>query len=120
MDDDPILECSFFVPVKRDANQSDGKPHAAKLWAWLRNELFDRFRGATKAPGRYSGFYQDPDTNELVTDFSYKYIVALPKSRLDELRTLLSAACVLFQQKCIYLNVAGLVEFVSAAEAEDE
>jgi len=118
--EDPILECSFLVPVRRDANLSDGKAHAAKLWAWLRNELFDRFRGGTRAPVRYSGFYADPDTGESVSDFSYKYIVAIPNSRIDELRKLLAAGCVLFQQKCIYLSVAGRVEFVNVAEAENE
>jgi hypothetical protein len=118
--DDPLLECSFLIPVRRDASLSDGKRHSAKLGKWLRNELFERFRGGTRAPGRYDGFYEDPDTGEPVTDSSHKYIVAIRASRVGELRDLLSAACLLFQQKCIYLSVAGKVEFVVAPGGTNE
>jgi hypothetical protein len=43
---------------------------------------------------------------------SRRFIVAIPQSRLDELRLLLVEACTWFFQKCIYLNVAGEVEFI--------
>jgi hypothetical protein len=109
---DPRLECSFLIPVRRDVHLSDGGEHDADSVDWLTTELFDRFQGATIAPGRYQGFYQDPDTHTRVSDESFKYIVAVPESRLDEIRKLLSAACTIFQQKCIYLSVAGRVEFV--------
>jgi hypothetical protein len=39
-------------------------------------------------------------------------LLALARSRLAELRQLLAQACGRFQQKCIYLSVAGRVEFV--------
>jgi hypothetical protein len=109
---DPPLECSFLIPVRRDANLSDGAEHDPETWDWLSTEIFNRFRGATAAPGTYQGFYEDPDTHQRVTDESYKYIVAVAESRISELRQLLSAACVTFQQKCIYLSVAGHVEFI--------
>src|SRR3989304_476987 len=109
---DPLLECSFLIPIRRDSNLSDGEEHEPDMWDWLSTELFDRLCGATAAPGTYQGFYEDPDTHERVPDESYKYIVAVPASRLVELRQLLSAACVVFQQKCIYLSIAGRVEFV--------
>ena len=111
-----FIECSFLIPIRRDANLSDGKPHSRKLWVWLNRELEIRFEGWTVAPGRYEGFYRDPDTQERVSDESVKYIVAVRESSVRELRTLLSAACVLFQQKCIYLSVAGKVEFIEAAK----
>jgi hypothetical protein len=39
-------------------------------------------------------------------------IVAVPRARVEELRELLRQACGKFQQKGIYLSVAGRVEFV--------
>jgi hypothetical protein len=109
---DPLLECTFFIPVRRDENLSDGLTHDPETWDWLTTQLFIRFHGGTTAPGIYRGFYQDPDTHEQVADESYNYIVAIEESRVDELKQLLSAACALFQQKCIYLSVAGRVEFI--------
>ena len=53
---DPVLECSFLIPVRRDPHLSDGRLHDRMVWRWLRSELFVRFGGATLAPGRYSGF----------------------------------------------------------------
>jgi len=114
MSDEPILECSFFVPTRRDANLSDGSEHQAELWDWLDDELFSRFHGGTIAPKLYDGFYRDPDAKERIADKSYKYFVAVRHGEVDQLRGLLSAVCVLFQQKCIYLSVAGHVEFIEA------
>jgi hypothetical protein len=106
-----LYECSFLIPVRRDRILSDGKPHRGTTWGWLLNELLG-FGGATRAPDLYEGWYLDPDTGERVRDHSHKYIVALPRARLDELRELLSEACGRFGQKCIYLSVAGRVGFV--------
>lgn len=111
---EPALECTFFIPTHRDANLSDGQLHEQRVWNWLHDELFVRFEGATTAPGLYEGYYKDPDTNQQVADKSYKLIVAVPQSQTDDLRSLLSASCVMFQQKCIYLSVAGQVEFIEA------
>jgi hypothetical protein len=47
-----------------------------------------------------------------VDDASNRFIVAVAKKDLPKLRSLLSAACVIFAQKCIYLSVGGKVEFV--------
>jgi hypothetical protein len=85
---------------------------ATKVWRWLDAELFLRFGGRTVAPGFYQGFYADPDTGEKVADESRKFIVAVPHSQVSQLRSLLIEACGQFQQKCIYLSIAGNVEFV--------
>jgi hypothetical protein len=106
-----LLECSFLIPVRRDAILSDGKLHAKKIWSWLGRELFV-FGGMTRAPGLYEGGYLDPDTAQPVPDRSRKYFVAVPRARVGALRRLLRKACRKFQQKCIYLSVAGRVEFV--------
>lgn len=110
----PLVECSFLIPDRSDANLSDGQPHDPSVWQWLETELDSRFDGWSVAPGKYTGSYVDPDTQERVSDKSIRYIVALPKARLGMLRRLLAEACVQFQQKCIYLSAAGLVEFIEA------
>ena len=51
-------------------------------------------------------------------DRSRKYIVALPRARLGALRAILREACSQFAQKCIYLSVAGCVEFVEGPSHE--
>jgi hypothetical protein len=105
------LEYAFLIPIRRDPNLSDGADHPKKAWDWLQDRLFD-FGGATRAADLYEGWYIDPDTREQVKDLSRKYFVALPPSQVRRLRALLREACGVFVQKCIYLSVAGQVEFV--------
>jgi hypothetical protein len=112
MSSDTIVECSFLIPILRDANLSDGLAHDAETWDQLDGAVFAQFDGMTFAPELYRGAYRDPDTRERVNDESRRFIVAIPRSRLDELRQLLGEACGWFMQKCIYLSVAGEVEFV--------
>lgn len=111
-----FVECSFLIPLRRDAVLSDGELHPVEAWEWLRDELFSQFGGQTLAPGLYQGFYTDPDTGAQVHDESYRFIVAVAESKVPELRLLLQAACVMFAQKCIYLSRAGCVEFIQVDE----
>ncbi len=55
-----LVECSFFIPLQRDANLSDGASHPQEAWDWLDNELFHRFGGGTMAPGTYEVFTRTP------------------------------------------------------------
>ena len=99
MSDEPIVECAFLIPIRRDALLSDGEPHSAETWDKLDDELFRRFGGGTNAPGLYAGFYTDPDTGQRVSDESKRVILAVSESRIDELRQLVVDACDWFQQK---------------------
>lgn len=113
---DPLVECSFFVPTRRDSALSDGVEHEPSAWRLLYAELFDRFGGVTRAPGKYQGYYVDPESGQRVGDESYRFVVAVPENRVPELRRLLIGFTVVFQQKCIYLSVAGRVEFIEFPE----
>jgi hypothetical protein len=53
-----------------------------------------------------------------VHDQSYCYTVALTRRRVERLRAMLGEACWVFGQKCIYLSVAGRVEFVEKSSDE--
>lgn len=73
------VECAFFIPLVGDRNLSHGVSHSRAAWAWLRRELDRLFEGGTEAPGRYKGFYRDPDTGQKVEDDSKRFLVAVPK-----------------------------------------
>jgi hypothetical protein len=115
-----FIEAEFLIPIVRDNLLSDGRKHSTKTWNLFDDQLWDLFGGVTKAPGLYEGFYRDPDSGERVRDQSRKFIVACESQRLSKLRSLLSDACVLFQQKCIYLSVAGQVEFIGPPQQNHE
>jgi hypothetical protein len=74
------------------------------------------FGGGTRALGLYEGFYTDPHSGNRVNDQSRQFIVAVPKRQLNELRIFLAEVCVVFHQKCIYLSIAGDVEFIEPPE----
>lgn len=59
-------------------------------------------------PGEYADGTVTPPTK----DTSRRYVVAIEEHRIDELRDLLRRAASTFDQKAIYLAVAGLVEFI--------
>jgi hypothetical protein len=112
-----LVECGFYIPIHRDEHLSDGQAHLHEAWEWLDDSLFD-FGGATRSGTLHVGFYRDPDTKERVHDRSCRFEVALPRKQVAKLRALLRDACRVFQQKCIYLSVAGYVEFVEGAGHE--
>jgi hypothetical protein len=106
-----LVECGFYIPLRRDRHLSDGQAHLPDAWEWLDDALYE-FGGGTRSTAIYVGFYQDPDTKQIVHDRSRRYEIALPRRQVRVLRALLREACHVFQQKCIYLSVAGSVEFI--------
>ncbi len=116
-----LLECAFLIPLVRD---SDRQPHEALAWKLLQDALFDLCGGYTGAEtmcrlaSSVSGAYEEDGTSRRVEDQSLRYLVAVPKSRLAELRKLLRRAANTFDQKSVYLSVAGYVEFVNRREAD--
>jgi hypothetical protein len=113
----PLIECTFLIPIRGDRGLSAGGPHSQTIWKWLHNKLFE-FGGASRDLELKEGWYRDPDTGKQVIDLSRRYTVALSRRELRSLRKLLEEACAVFSQKCIYLSVAGQVEFVWGAKDE--
>jgi hypothetical protein len=61
----------------------------------------------------------DPDTREPVADQSRRYVVAMPREKVPKLRRILREAARVFEQKCIYLSVAGRVELLTGTRDEN-
>ena len=113
-------ECSFLIPLQRDAEIADGKAHARSAWKWLHRELGLAFEAMTIAPGEYTGVWPSPLSKKNVSDKSKKYTIAIPRQRVQELRAILQKACVVFAQQSLYLSVAGNVEFIQAPDNQEE
>ncbi len=105
-------ECVFLIPLLRD---SDRQPHPPILWELLRNALRRKFEGFHFDIATVRGEWSPPDNLEnVVEDESRKFTVAVPEEKIDELRMLLRRAGNSFDQRAIYLAVAGYAEFLEA------
>jgi hypothetical protein len=115
-----LVECAFLVPLVRN---SDRAPHQPAAWNALQDALFEAFGGSSGPELIYRsvrpvpGDYRDAG-GERIADESWRYVVALPRRRLNDLRALLRRAANTFDQEAIYLSVAGMVEFVTGNEAD--
>jgi hypothetical protein len=115
-----LVEVSFLIPEIRD---SDRRLHQPIAWRLLQDEIRRRFpqghsgpenfhRAVDLVPGEYSEGPDDPPVN----DRSRRYILSLPETRVDEMKELLRKAAVTFDQRAMYLSVAGVVEFVTRGD----
>ncbi len=105
---DEWLECAFLIPLVRN---SDRRPHRPLCWNALVDALYDEFGGDTgpeliyRAIRPTPGEYRD-DASVRIADESWRYLVAVPRQRLDALRRIRST------RSHSILSVAGIVEFV--------
>ncbi len=115
-----LVECSFLIPLVRD---SDRVPHQPLCWRSLEDALYSAFGGSSGPDLIYRGVrpargeYQS-DVGARVRDESWRYIVAVSRARLDELRLILRKVANTFDQEAIYLSIAGSVEFVRGTEED--
>jgi hypothetical protein len=109
-----FLECQFLIPVCRDAEIADGETHELESWQWLENQLLAQFSGWSKASELFQGAWRSSASGKVTHDTSIRYFAAVHKSKLNDLRGILKLACIEFGKQCIYLSVAGVVEFVEA------
>jgi hypothetical protein len=114
--DERRVQCEFFVPIVRD---SDKKPHQPVAWNLLVNEVRRLFPAGHSGPETFyrgdslvPGEYEESPATQPVQDISRRYILAISEAKVNDLRLLLRMAAHTFDQKAIYLSVAGSVEFV--------
>jgi hypothetical protein len=120
---DCLVQCEFFVPVKRN---SDKKPHQPLAWTLLGNEIRRAFPAGHSGPETFyrgdafvPGEYENDPKESPIQDISRRYVLAIPESKVDDLRQLLARAANTFDQLAMYLAVKGYVEFVSANNGND-
>jgi len=109
--------CVFLVPVVRD---SDRKPHPSILWRRLQDVLVRLFEGIGgpetvlyyRTLDPVAGSWSAGQGSDPVEERSRKYTVAVPRERVDELRALLRRAGNSFDQRVMYLEVAGYAELL--------
>jgi len=53
-----------------------------------------------------------------ISDTSRRYILAIPESKVNDLRLLLRMAAHTFDQQAVYLSVAGIVEFAIPSDED--
>src|SRR5438132_13707713 len=105
--DERRVQCEFFIPIVRNG---DKKPHQPIAWNLLGNEIRRAFpaghsgpetfyRGDTLVPGEYEDSPADPP----MTDTSRRYLLAIPASKVEDLRQLLRKAANTLDPRAIYL-----------------
>ena len=114
----PRPVCVFLIPVVRD---SDRKPHTPLAWRLLQDVLIQTFGGSSgpeevlyyRSPEAVPGMWTPGGSESPVEDRSRKYTLAIPRDRVEDLRVVLRRAGNSFDQRVIYLEVAGYAEFVN-------
>ena len=114
------VQCEFFIPIVRN---SDKKPHQPVVWNLLVNEIRRLFPAGHSGPETFyrgdalvPGEYEESPAMPRVEDISRRYILAIPESKLNDLRLMLRMAAHTFDQQAIYLSVGGTVEFVAPTD----
>ena len=91
-----LYEWAFLVPEVRN---SDRQLHPSRAWLRLQQALEERFGGFTGPEGPWPG--NEPEGE---IESSYRFRVAIPKERADDLRNLLRELKELFDQERFYLK----------------
>ena len=118
--DGPLVECSFPIPIVRDGDRQSHQPHTwADLTIELRNlvKSYPKGHQGPKTVFHWEedvtpGEYEEGPASGMTRDESRKYWIALPAEKVEDLRAMLRRAANTFDQRAIYLSVAGHVEFV--------
>lgn len=110
-----LIETYFLVPIREDKEVGDGQLHKPEKWKNLQDALYRRFGGHTHERRIHyvlglEGDYADGARR--VVDESRKYVVALERQKLSDMRCFLEGVADDFRQKEIYFHVAGPVEFI--------
>jgi hypothetical protein len=108
----------FLVPLVRD---SDRRPHPPILWRLLQDALIERFDAMTgpemvlyyRNAKPLAGTWSPRQGAEPVEDLSRKYTVAITAKQVGELRDLLRRVGNSFDQRVMYLEVAGYAELLA-------
>lgn len=98
-DDATYIEARFLIPIVSNS----GSAFEKSRFQWVEDELTRRFGGYT-LEGVFEGAYLD--NGRIVREKSRRYLVAVPRDRLDELKEFLREVKSRFGQKSLYVSIA--------------
>lgn len=104
-----LIVCEILLPLLSDWTKLPFD--AGHVEAWEANIV--RLAGGATYLGVVRGAWMDGD-GRLVSDMSHLYRFAVEADKVAAVRALAAAACVGFEQQCIYLQIAGKAELVPA------
>ncbi len=90
----------FQVPTVHDATR---EPHTDPTWAALEDTLITTFGGLTRGAD-VTGAWRAPD-GKLIREPSRTYEVDVTEDQLNEVETILRAACATFGQQCLRVKI---------------
>lgn len=108
-----LIACEVIIPTVSGRTRLPWAPNKMPDWESATAYLFGgispialgvvgKWRNPAASPGQ--GIVPDPQN---------RYEIAVPNSRVDELREFLKFTCVHFEQECLYVNVDGNVDFLN-------
>jgi hypothetical protein len=102
-----LVAVQILIPVLGNTSRL---PFPADVVAAWEDEAIARF-GAFTRVGMVTGVWTST-SGLVVTDESRCYLICVEASRLDDLRAFAAAACVTFDQECIFFQVVGTAELI--------
>jgi len=93
----PTIEARFLLPEQDNL----GRPFDPELFKWVEDDLARRFGGWTYE-GLFPGGWNDG--RRIVREQSRRYLIAIDRAKVDELKTFLKQVKERFHQKSLYLS----------------
>jgi hypothetical protein len=107
-----LIACEVVIPTVSGRTRLPWAPNKMPDWESASAYLFGGISPiAVGVVGKWRGPAAPPG-HGVVPDPQNRYEIAVPDSRVDELREFLKFTCVHFEQECLYFKVAGTVEFL--------
>ena len=99
---------------------NDGSPISASMLKSIELEIFEQFGGWTIL-GEVAGSYRMTGSGQMQTDRLTQVWVALPKERINELKSMVAKFGRWLQQEAMYFEVTGSdVELIRTSDEEGD
>lgn len=107
-----MTACQVVIPLVSGRTRAPWHPNKVPDWEAATAYLFG---GISPIALAVVGRWRDPSKpprKGIVPDPQNRYEVAVGRSRIAELKEYMRFTCVHFEQECLYLALAGAVEFI--------
>ena len=96
---DNYVEIRFLIPIV----DNQGTPFEENRFQWMEEEMAKKFGGYTYE-GQFKGAYYDG--KRIMNETSRRYVIAVRRSRLVEIKNFLLKVKKDFSQKSLYLSIS--------------